>query len=132
MQIIQQGFSIKNEVLEISSIKPGDAGTINGIDYSASVKFRSINVIEDEFEDTFKETEEIIEYKIPCMSSKEASQITDILRKLRVAKTPVYINTVIPKLHNGAQIYQATSIDNAEQFMFNNNAKILDKKEDKK
>ena len=131
MQVIKNGFTVKNEVLEISSIKPGESGVVDGVEYSASVKFRSVNVIEDQFEDTFKEVEEIIEYKVPCMSSKEASQVTDMLRKLRTANTPVYVNTSIPKMYKGAQVYNATSIDNAEKFMAMNNYKVA-KEETKK
>lgn len=124
MQIIKHGFNIKSEVLDISSIKPGNSGELpSGLVYSASVKFRSTNVIEDKFEDTFKEVEEIIEYQVPCSSSKQASQVTDVLRKLRATKTPIYINTSIPKKYEGGQIYTAKSLDLGDKFLLLNGAK---------
>jgi len=124
MQVIKKGFLIKHEVLEISSIKPGGAGKMdNGFEYSASVKFRSVNITEEEFEGTFKETEQIIEYNIPCADNKEAVQVTDLLRKLRASKSPIYVNSPIPKLYQGSQVYNAKSFDNAEAFMFMNGAK---------
>jgi len=124
MQIIKHGFSMRSEVLDVSSIKPADSGKLpNGLEYSASVKFRSTNVIEDNFEKTFKETEEIIEYQVPCSSSKEASQVTDLLRKLRATKTPIYINTGIPKKYEGQQIFSAKSLDLGDKFLSMNGVK---------
>lgn len=128
MTLIKHGFSIKNEVLEISSIKPGGSGTINGNEYSASTKFRTMNIIEDVFDDskTIKEVEEIIEYNIPCATNKEAEDVTNLLRNLRTKKLPVFINTSIPKLYQGSQIYSARSLDTALEFI--NLNRIQDKK----
>ncbi len=124
MQVIKRGFNIKSEVLDISSIKPADSGKLqDGREYSASVKFRSTNVTEDNFEDTFKEIEEIIEYQVPCSSAKQASQVTDILRKLRATNTPVYINTGVPRKYEGQQIYSAKSLDLGDKFLLLNGAK---------
>jgi len=124
MQVIKLGFTIKHEVLEISSIKPGGSGKMeNGVEYSASVKFRSVNITEDDFEGTFKETEQIIEYNIPCENNSQAVQVTDVLRKLRASNTPVYVNSPIPKLYQGSQVFNAKSIDKAEAFMLNNGVK---------
>ena len=121
MQVIKKGFSIKNEVLDITSIKPSSSGKMdNGQEYPASVKFRSMNIIEDNFEGTFKESEEIIEYTIPCDSTQQTVLLTDLLRKLRASNSPVYINTAIPKLYEGQKIYSAKSLDSADVFILNN------------
>ncbi|WP_373002623.1 hypothetical protein [Sulfurimonas sp.] len=117
MSIIKQGFSIKNEVLEISSIKPGGSGNINGTDYSASTKFRTLNILEEPFEGTVKEIEEIVEYQIPCSSNKEAEDVANLLRGLRSKKQPVFVNTSIPKLYSGSQIYTAKSLDLGHVFL---------------
>ena len=126
MQVIKHGFSIKNEVLEISSIKPGGSGTVNGNDYPASTKFRSLNIIEDAFEGTIREVEEIVEYQVVCSSNKEAEDVTNILRNLRSKKLPVFVNTSIPKLYQGSQIYTAKSLDTGIDFI--NLNKVQDKK----
>jgi len=124
MQVIKLGFTIKHEVLDISSIKPGGNGKMdNGYEYPASVKFRSVNITEEDFEDTFKETEQIIEYSIACENNSQAAQLTDVLRKLRATNTPVYVNSPIPKLYQGSQVYNAKSIDKADVFMSNNGVK---------
>lgn len=117
MQVIKHGFSIKNEVIEISSIKPGGNGTINGNDYPASTKFRTLNIIEEPFEGTFKEVEEIIEYQVACATNKEAEDVTVLLRNLRAKKLPVFVNTSIPKLYQGSQVYNAKSLDMGEAFI---------------
>lgn len=117
MQVIKHGFSIKSEVLEISSIKPGGSGNMNGNDYPASTKFRTLNIIEEPFEGTQREIEEIIEYQIICSSNKEAEDVTNLLRNLRAKKLPVFVNTSIPKLYSGSQIYTAKSIDIGADFI---------------
>lgn len=117
MQVIKHGFSIKSEVLEISSIKPGGSGTMNGNDYPASTKFRTVNIIEEPFEGTQKEVEEIVEYQVICSSNKEAEDVTNLLRNLRAKKLPVFVNTSIPKLYSGSQIYTAKSIDLGADFI---------------
>ena len=133
MQVIKKGFSIKHEILEVSSIKPGGSGKLpNGNTYSASVKFRALNIVEDEFEDTFTEVEEIIEYKIPCADNAEASLLTDFIRKLRASNTPIYFNSSIPKLYQGSQVYNAISMDSVDKFISMNGGKLKTKEEDKK
>lgn len=117
MQVIKHGFSIKNEVIEISSIKPGGSGNINGNDYPASTKFRTMNIIEDAFEGTIKETEEIVEYQVICSSNKEAEDVTNLVRNLRAKNLPVFVNTSIPKLYQGSQIYNARSLDLGDAFI---------------
>lgn len=117
MKVIKHGFSIKNEVLEISSIKPGGSGNINGKDYPASTKFRALNILEEPFEGTIKEVEEIVEYQIVCSSNKEAEDVTYLLRNLRTKKYPVFVNTSIPKLYQGSQIYNAKSLDMGQAFL---------------
>lgn len=117
MQVIKHGFSIKSEILQISSIKPGGAGNMNGNDYPASTKFRTMNMYEEPFEGTQRETEEIVEYQVICSSNKEAEDVTNLLRNLRAKKLPIFINTNIPKLYSGSQIYTAKSIDMGAAFL---------------
>lgn len=117
MAIIKQGFSIKSEVLDISSIKPGGSGNINGNDYPASTKFRTLNILEEPFEGTVKEVEEIVEYQVICSSNKEAEDVTNLLRSLRTKKQPVFVSTAMPKLYAGSQIYTAKSLDLGHVFL---------------
>ena len=90
---------------------------MNGNDYPASTKFRTLNIIEEPFEGTQREIEEIIEYQIICSSNKEAEDVTNLLRNLRAKKLPVFVNTSIPKLYSGSQIYTAKSIDIGADFI---------------
>lgn len=117
MQVIKRGFSIKNEILEISSIKPGGSGNMNGNDYPASTKFRTVNIIEEPFEGTQREIEEIVEFQVICSSNKEAEDVTNLLRNLRAKNLPVYVNTSMPKLYSGSQIYTAKSLDLGAAFL---------------
>lgn len=117
MQVIKHGFSIKSEVLDISSIKPGGSGSFGGNDYPASTKFRTLNILEEPFEGTLKEIEEIVEYQIICSSNKEAEDVTNLLRNLRSKKHPVFVNTSIPKLYQGSQVYTAKSLDLGKEFL---------------
>lgn len=117
MRVIKLGFVIKHEVLDISSVKPGGAGSYQGKEFLASVKFRATNIIEDTFEGTIKETEQLIEYKVPCATNQEAVVVTELLRKSRAANIPIYVNSVIPKLYEGSQIYLADSIEHGLDFV---------------
>lgn len=117
MRVIKLGFIIKHEVLDISSVKPGGAGSYQGKEFLASVKFRATNIIEDTFEGTIKETEQLIEYKVPCATNQEAVVVTELLRKSRAANIPIYVNSVIPKLYEGSQIYLADSIEHGLDFV---------------
>jgi ABC-type histidine transport system ATPase subunit len=130
MQVIKHGFSIKSEVLDISSIKPGGSGSINGKEYPASTKFRTLNLLEEPFEGTQRETEEIVEYQIICSSNKEAEIVTNLLRNLRTKKLPVFVNTSIPKLYPGSQVYTVKSLDLGKEFL--NLNRYQEKKEEKK
>lgn len=117
MQVIKHGYSIKSEVLEISSIKPGGTVNFQGKDYSASTKFRSVNVIEEPFENSFREVEEIVEYQVVCSSNQEAADVSNLLRNLRAKKLPVFVNSSIPRLYEKSQIYIAKSIDMGAAFL---------------
>lgn len=126
MRVIKLGFVIKHEVLDISSVKPGGAGSYQGKEFLASVKFRATNIIEDTFEGTLKETEQLIEYKVPCATNQEAVIVTELLRKSRVANIPIYVNTVIPKLYEGSQVYLADSIEHGLDFVNLNQSPVKD------
>ncbi|MCW8895187.1 MAG: hypothetical protein OQK48_07880 [Sulfurimonas sp.] len=117
MNVIKHGFSIKTEVLEISSIKPGGTTNYQGTDYPASTKFRTLNMLEEPFEDSIREVEEIVEYQIVCASNQEAADVSNLLRNLRSKKLPVFVNSNIPKMYQGSQIYAAKSIDLGKEFL---------------
>jgi len=126
MQVIKLGFIIKSEVLDITSIKPGGAGAYQGREFPASVKFRASNILEDTFEGTIKEIEQLVEYKVSCSSNQEAALVTELLRKSRTANIPVYVNTAIPKLYEGSQIYLADSIEHGQDFININQPAVKD------
>jgi len=122
MQIVRTGFNLKYEIVDISSIKPGGEGNFNGVPYKASVKFRATNIIQKEDKNVgLQEIETIVEFKVPCESNKEATMVSELLRKARAAKKPIYIKADIPKKQSEADIYSVISLDSAIGFEKLNN-----------
>jgi len=123
MRVISEGFSVKYEVLKVATIKPGASGEFNGNAYKASVKFRSSLVIERENEKVgIQETESIVEFKIPCQSNEEASQVSELVRKARSNNDPIYVNSGLPVKNQNSEVLVVTSLDSAEVFMKQFNA----------
>lgn len=121
-QVISQGFRTMYEILEIGTIKPGGSGKMNnGNDYSASVKFRSRNVVERMDKRVgLQEVETSIEFKIPCESEDQAALVSEAIRKLRNAKSPFYISGDLPITHQDGQkrdVALVTSFDHGTDFL---------------
>lgn len=92
MEIVKHGFSLKSEILDITSIQPGGAGTLqNGNSYSASVKLKCSNVYETQKLGTIGESEDIITYKIVCSDETEVVTLTEFIRNKRSLKSPIYL-----------------------------------------
>jgi len=122
MSVISQGFRTMYEILEVGTIKPGGSGTMsNGNPYSASVKFRSRNVVERMDKRVgLQEVETAIEFKIPCDSEDQAALISEEIRKLRTSKSPFYISGDLPVTHQDGQkkdVALVTSFDNGTEFL---------------
>lgn len=127
--VISQGFRTMYEIIEVGTIKPGGSGVMNnGNPYSASVKFRSRNVVERMDKRVgLQEVETAIEFKIPCDSEDQAAQLSETIRKLRNDKTPFYISGDLPVTHQDGQkkdIALVTSFDNATDFLFKNKTSL--------
>lgn len=121
-QVISQGFRTMYEILEVGTIKPGGSGKMNnGNDYSASVKFRSRNVVERMDKRVgLQEVETSIEFKIPCESEDQAALVSEAIRKLRNAKSPFYISGDLPITHQDGQkkdVALVTSFDHGADFL---------------
>lgn len=121
-QVISQGFRTMYEILEVGTIKPGGSGTMNnGNSYSASVKFRSRNVVERMDKRVgLQEVETSIEFKIPCESEDQAALVSEAIRKLRNAKSPFYISGDLPITHQDGQkkdVALVTSFDHGSDFL---------------
>lgn len=121
-QVISQGFRTMYEILEVGTIKPGGSGTMNNsVAYSASVKFRSRNVVERMDKRVgLQEVETSIEFKIPCDSEDQAALVSEAIRKLRNAKSPFYISGDLPITHQDGQkkdVALVTSFDHGADFL---------------
>lgn len=120
--VISQGFRTMYEIIEVGTIKPGGSGTMNnGNPYSASVKFRSRNVVERMDKRVgLQEVETAIEFKIPCESEDQASVVSEAIRKLRNDKSPFYVSGDLPVTHQDGQkrdVALVTSFDNGTEFL---------------
>jgi len=117
-QVISQGFRTMYEIVEVGSIKPGGSGTMEGRAYNASVKFRSRNIVE-RMDDRVgvQEVETTIEFKIICENEEEVKQVSEAVHKLRVIKSPFYINGDLPRKYQGSDLYMVDSFDHGTAFL---------------
>lgn len=118
-QVIRQGFLTQYEIHEVGSIKPGGSGKMsNGRDYSASVKFRSQNVIERMDQRVgIQEVETNIEFRVLCENEEEVKLVSEAIRKLRVFKTLFYISGDLPRKYEGGDVFMVDSFDNGADFL---------------
>lgn len=131
--VINQGFRTMYQIIEVGTIKPGGSGTMNnGNAYSASVKFRSRNVVERMDKRVgLQEVETAIEFKIPCESEDQAAAVSEAIRKLRNNKTPFYISGDLPITYQDGQkkdVALVTSFSNGTEFL-NSNKSVLSTKD---
>jgi hypothetical protein len=120
--VISQGFRTMYEIIEVGTIKPGGSGTMgNGNSYSASVKFRSRNVVERMDKRVgLQEVETAIEFKIPCESEDQAAAVSEAIRKMRTNKSTFYISGDLPVTHQDGQkkdVALVTSFSNGTEFL---------------
>ncbi|MFA5215078.1 hypothetical protein [Sulfuricurvum sp.] len=119
MAVISKGFSTSYEIVQVASIKPGAAGSMeNGQLYSASIKFISRNTEERMNKDVgLQEVEETIEFIIPCASNDEAALVGEAVRKLRDLKSPFYIFGGLPKKYDKNPYPFVRSYDSGSEFL---------------
>ena len=86
MTILKRGFTVNYDLQEMGLIKPGGHGVIEstGYAYKASLKIKTSNIIQEENEELgLVDKEELIEFKIPCESNVEA---TELIKDLKINK----------------------------------------------
>lgn len=118
-QVISQGFRTMYEVLDVATIKPGAAGTMdNGNAYNASIKFLSRNILERMNDQVgLQEIETTLEFIIPCVSNDEAALVAEAIRKNRNNKTPFYIFGDLPTKYQNSTFPFVKSFDNGTEFL---------------
>ena len=117
-EIIEEGFVVSYEVLKIGIIKPGASGEYQGTKYKASVKFRAVNISQQDDKDVgLREIEQIIEFSIPCDSEIIATNVSESLRKSRNNGVVIHIKGAIARMSQGADIYKVTSIQTGTEFL---------------
>jgi hypothetical protein len=130
MEIVKHGFSLKSEILDISSIQPGGSGVLqNGNAYKASVKFKCVNVYESQKLGTIGESEDNITYKIVCDDENEVITLTEFIRNKRSLKSPIYVSHGLPKLSNPSKAsdgYVVNCFESMQEFIANNGGKKQD------
>jgi len=115
-QLIETGFKTLYTVEKIRSIKVTPAGDYNGKGYDASVKVKSINIIqEDDEKYGLIEKENIMEFKIPC-ADKDLKKFNVFLRDLQKANKPLELSASIPR-DAGKDSYTVTSYVTAAEIM---------------
>lgn len=127
-RVISQGFNFNVEVLKIGTIKPVGKGTFRNdegekIEYGDSLQFKT--VIEEEIEDEvlgLKETETILNIKIPCEKTAHVKELNNFLREIKKNGQVFSVQTTMPRL-NDTGAFNATSKLTALQFIEQNSKK---------
>ncbi|RRS30982.1 MAG: hypothetical protein P794_05025 [Epsilonproteobacteria bacterium (ex Lamellibrachia satsuma)] len=115
-QLIETGFKMNYEVLNIRSIKVTPSGDMNGNKYGASVKIKTVNISqEDDEKFGLVEKETIMEFKIPCRDA-HLKNFNAFLRGLQKSNTPLSF-TGTPPRDAGKDSYTVTSFEDADQIM---------------
>lgn len=117
-QFIEEGFSLSYEVLKVGSIKPSGSGEFDGTKYSASVKFRAVNITQqDDKEVGLREIEQILEFSVPCETELIATNVSEFLRKSRNNGVIVHIKAGMPNKIPGVDMYKVKSLISGEEFL---------------
>ena len=115
-QLVETGFKMNYEVLNMRSIKVTPSGDMNGNKYGASVKIKTVNVVqEDDEKFGLVEKETIMEFKIPC-EDKQLKEFNLFLRGLQKVNTPLVFTGTTPR-DSGKDSYTVTSYEDATQLM---------------
>lgn len=122
MSVISKGFEVAYNVFAVGSIRPGGSGKMdNGNAYSASVKFRSHNVVERlDARVGLQEVETAIEFNIPCDSEDQAAFVSEAVRKLRSNNIVFTISGDLPITHQDGKkkdVANVKSFENGTEFL---------------
>jgi len=115
-QLIETGFKMNYEVLNIRSIKVTPSGDMNGNKYGASIKIKTVNVSQDADEKYgLIEKETIMEFKIPC-ADELLKDFNLFLRGLQKSNTPLVFTGTNPR-DAGKDSFTVTSNETASEIM---------------
>lgn len=120
MEILKRGFIVKYDVLEMGLIKPGGQGVIEstGYAYKASLKIKTSNIIQEENEELgLVDKEELIEFKIPCESNVEATELNKMFRVLKANGVVVSFDGALPKYSDKSEYLQVTVLSSGTDLM---------------
>ncbi len=132
MEIIKKGFTLKYEILDINMIKVTKAGKNSNFEWNDSLTIRTSNVFQVEDEELgFVDKEEIVEFKFPCESLTQISELNLLFRSLKKAGIVIQVEGFLPRTIENNPILQVTVIDTPLELMHKYN-KDLTKKPDTK
>lgn len=119
MEILKKGFTVNYDVQEMGLIKPGGSGVMeNGRPYTASVKIKTSNIIQDEDEELgLVDKEELIEFKVVCESNAEATEMNKLFRTLKENGVVVHFDGALPKKYQNSEYLQVTVLNTATSLM---------------
>lgn len=132
MEIIKKGFALKYEILDINMIKVTKAGKNSNFEWNDSLTIRTSNVFQVEDEELgFVDKEEIVEFKFPCESLTQISELNLLFRSLKKAGIVIQVEGFLPRRIENNPILQVTIIDTPLELM-QKYSKDLTKKPDTK
>ncbi|MGJ0312528.1 hypothetical protein [Aliarcobacter cryaerophilus] len=132
MEIIKKGFTLKYEILDINMIKVTKAGKNSNFEWNDSLTIRTSNVFQVEDEELgFVDKEEIVEFKFPCESLTQISELNLLFRSLKKAGIVIQVEGFLPRRIENNPILQVTVIDTPLELIQKYN-KDLTKKPDTK
>ena len=127
--LLEKGFEIQYNVLNIGSIKSWGEVKIDGKVYPPSVKFRSTNI--ETKEDPLvgvREIETIVDFQVHTTTLDEAIMLTEAIRKFRTEKKEVLLSGVLPTKQGSDEILVIKSIEPLQDFLKRNNISLSSKK----
>lgn len=116
MEIVEQGFRVIYELVNMGRPMAGGSGDYNGRPYNASVKVRCTQVSKNEDEvlgDVFRE--EIVEFRVICDTNSESSDLNKLFQNLRNNGVVVTLNGSTAVRENG--ILKITVFDTAKSLI---------------
>lgn len=132
MEIIKKGFALKYEILDINMIKVTKAGKNSNFEWNDSLTIRTSNVFQVEDEELgFVDKEEIVEFKFPCESLTQISELNLLFRSLKKAGIVIQVEGFLPRRIENNPILQVTVTDTPLELIQKYN-KDLTKKPDTK
>ena len=132
MEIIKKGFALKYEILDINMIKVTKAGKNSNFEWNDSLTIRTSNVFQVEDEELgFVDKEEIVEFKFPCESLTQISELNLLFRSLKKAGIVIQVEGFLPRRIENNPILQVTAIDTPLELI-QKYSKDLTKKPDTK